>query len=55
MSVQPLFTPIRVGDLHLPNRIVMAPLTGRSTTCQTGRGYSDYPTLRHDCLIFRKI
>jgi N-ethylmaleimide reductase len=27
MSVQPLFTPVRMGDLHLPNRIVMAPLT----------------------------
>src|ERR1700680_991170 len=27
MSVQPLFTPIRMGKLYLPNRIVMAPLT----------------------------
>ena len=27
MSVQPLFTPVRMGDLHLRNRIVMAPLT----------------------------
>jgi predicted SnoaL-like aldol condensation-catalyzing enzyme len=27
MSAQPLFTPIRMGNLHLPNRIVMAPLT----------------------------
>src|ERR1700720_4297659 len=27
MSVQSLFTPIRMGDLDLPNRIVMAPLT----------------------------
>src|SRR5260370_28833834 len=27
MSVQPLFTPPRMGDLDLPNRIVMAPLT----------------------------
>src|SRR6202521_1536247 len=27
MSDQPLFTPIRMGDLYLPNRIVMAPLT----------------------------
>ena len=27
MSVQPLFTPLRVGDLDLPNRIVMALLT----------------------------
>ena len=26
-SVQPLFTPVRMGDLELPNRIVMAPLT----------------------------
>jgi N-ethylmaleimide reductase len=27
MSRQPLFTPYRMGDLDLPNRIVMAPLT----------------------------
>ena len=27
MSVQPLLTPVRMGDLDLPNRIVMAPLT----------------------------
>jgi N-ethylmaleimide reductase len=27
MSIQPLFTPVRLGDLELPNRIVMAPLT----------------------------
>ena len=27
MSVQPLFTPVRMGDLDLPNRMVMAPLT----------------------------
>jgi N-ethylmaleimide reductase len=27
MSVQPLFNPVRMGRLHLPNRIVMAPLT----------------------------
>src|ERR1700738_5381652 len=27
MSVQPLFTPVRMGDLDLPNRIVMAPPT----------------------------
>jgi hypothetical protein len=27
MSVQPLFTAARMGDLDLPNRIVMAPLT----------------------------
>lgn len=27
MSIQPLFTPVRMGDLDLPNRIVMAPLT----------------------------
>jgi N-ethylmaleimide reductase len=27
MFVQPLFTPVRMGDLRLPNRIVMAPLT----------------------------
>ena len=27
MPSQPLFTPYRMGDLDLPNRIVMAPLT----------------------------
>ena len=27
MSIQPLFAPVRMGDLDLPNRIVMAPLT----------------------------
>ena len=27
MSTQPLFTPYQMGDLDLPNRIVMAPLT----------------------------
>src|SRR5690348_12501267 len=27
MSLQPLFTPVRMGGLDLPNRIVMAPLT----------------------------
>jgi NADH:flavin oxidoreductase / NADH oxidase family len=27
VSIQPLFTPVRMGDLYLPNRIVMAPLT----------------------------
>jgi N-ethylmaleimide reductase len=27
MSAQPLFSPYRMGDLDLPNRIVMAPLT----------------------------
>ena len=27
MSVQPLFTSVRMGDLDLPNRNVMAPLT----------------------------
>src|SRR5258708_25661902 len=27
MSFPPLFTPVRMGDLDLPNRIVMAPLT----------------------------
>ena len=27
MPTQPLFTPYRMGDLILPNRIVMAPLT----------------------------
>jgi N-ethylmaleimide reductase len=29
MSVQPLFTPVRMGDLDLPNRIVMAPRGNR--------------------------
>jgi len=27
MAVQPLFTPFRMGELKLHNRIVMAPLT----------------------------
>ena len=27
MTVPKLFTPTRIGDLELPNRIVMAPLT----------------------------
>ena len=27
MSAQSLFTPVQMGELHLPNRIVMAPLT----------------------------
>jgi N-ethylmaleimide reductase len=27
VRIQPLFTPVRMGDLDLPNRIVMAPLT----------------------------
>src|ERR1700731_3792183 len=27
MSVQPLFSSVRMGNLELPNRIVMAPLT----------------------------
>jgi hypothetical protein len=27
MSVQPLLTPLHMGDLDLPNRIVTAPLT----------------------------
>jgi N-ethylmaleimide reductase len=31
MSVQPLFTPVRMGELDLPNRIVMAPLTRMRT------------------------
>src|SRR4051812_12596886 len=27
LSMKSLFEPVQVGDLHLPNRIVMAPLT----------------------------
>src|SRR5579862_6547202 len=27
LTLQPLFTPVSMGDLALPNRIVMAPLT----------------------------
>jgi 2,4-dienoyl-CoA reductase-like NADH-dependent reductase (Old Yellow Enzyme family) len=59
MSVQPLFTPIRVGDLHPHNRIVMAPLTRMraepidhvpdrcpARRISGPRGYFDYPTLR---------
>jgi len=26
-STQPLFTPVKMGDVLLPNRIVMAPMT----------------------------
>ena len=28
-----LFSPLKIGDLHLPNRIVMAPLTRSRATC----------------------
>ena len=31
-TLQPLFTPVRMGDLLLPNRIVMAPLTRMRAT-----------------------
>jgi hypothetical protein len=34
MSVQPLFAPVRMGELDLPNRIVMAPLTRMPTALQ---------------------
>jgi 2,4-dienoyl-CoA reductase-like NADH-dependent reductase (Old Yellow Enzyme family) len=51
MSNQSLFTPYRMGDLDLPNRIVMAPLTRMraevdwETVYASGpHGYSDYPT-----------
>ncbi len=27
MAVEKLFTPIRIGNVTLPNRIIMAPLT----------------------------
>jgi N-ethylmaleimide reductase len=27
LRIQPLLTPVRMGNLRLPNRIVMAPLT----------------------------
>jgi N-ethylmaleimide reductase len=36
MSTKTLFTPVRMGDLDLPNRIVMAPLT------RMRAGSSDY-------------
>jgi N-ethylmaleimide reductase len=39
MFVQPLFTPFRMGDLELPNRIVMAPLT-----CMRARPIDHVPT-----------
>ena len=44
-----LFTPIRLGGLKLPNRIVMAPLT-RNRAGPGGReqGYTDYPALTDD-------
>jgi N-ethylmaleimide reductase len=31
-TLQPLLTPVRMGDLLLPNRIVMAPLTRMRAT-----------------------
>ena len=34
MPNQPLFTPYRMGDLDLPNRIVMAPLTRQDEATQ---------------------
>jgi N-ethylmaleimide reductase len=40
MSVQPHFTPVRTGDLDLPTRIVMAPLT------RMRAGSIDYGRLR---------
>ena len=40
MSNQLLFTPYRMGDLDLPNRIVMAPLTRmRAQSLQFRHGY----------------
>jgi N-ethylmaleimide reductase len=44
MSVQPLFTPLRMGDLDLPNRIVMAPLT------RMRAGSMDQETVSPSCL-----
>jgi len=38
MSVEPLFTPVRMGDLDLPNRIVMAPLTPHARWVDRSRG-----------------
>ena len=42
-----LFQPFRLGDLDLPNRIVMAPLTRNRATFYGGgaAGYTDYPVL----------
>ncbi len=37
-----LFTPIRLGDLELPNRIVMAPLTRTYLKIPHGRAPSDF-------------
>jgi 2,4-dienoyl-CoA reductase-like NADH-dependent reductase (Old Yellow Enzyme family) len=41
MSVSPLASPLRVGDLTLPNRIVMAPLT----RCRAGAGRVPTPMM----------
>ena len=46
MSVQPLLTPVRMGDLDLPNRIVMAPLTRMRAGSFSARGRLRAPKLR---------
>jgi 2,4-dienoyl-CoA reductase-like NADH-dependent reductase (Old Yellow Enzyme family) len=45
MSVQPLFTPVRMGDLDLPHRIVMAPLTRMGAGSIDQRPYIANPDL----------
>jgi N-ethylmaleimide reductase len=47
MSNQPLFTPYRMGDLDLPNRIVMAPLTR-----MRAQPHNHVPTELLDCDFF---
>jgi len=41
-----LFDPLNVGELLLPNRVLMAPLTRSRAGYRGGAsGYTDYPTL----------
>ncbi len=51
MSQSILFTPLQVGALELPNRIIMAPLTRRPAdplTCTAKSGSTTVRTLASD-------
>ena len=39
--MNPLFTPLQMGDLNLPNRVIMAPLT----RCRAGAGRVPTPLM----------
>ena len=57
MSNSILFTPLKAGAFHLPNRIVMAPLTRcRSSACIHRRGHSDsrQATRQSRCLLLAR-